>query len=685
MDDDLFPIKYLNIVFKGKEFAGKWEDIFCSSDYEEFNGITYVSSPGFFFEFAKSFKHVELIIGIDKSEPSLKFDPIEGAEFFQKLDPDIQKRVVSGNINIRYAKDKAIHSKLYLLKGSDGQVDRVIIGSANFTQSALRENRQFEELIVYDRSDSPEVCDVYEKRYKEIYRNTIDYIPERIKEKFKAELPLVIDEETGITIVQADADNLIRSDANFIHQSIEEEKKEIDYRVKEIESKEQFFKASTKKTDKGYEFKQPRNGLNKEVRDVIAKRYIDSAEPAAPAHTANEKELFYKDEDHILIVKDHDNSTTPFSQQLDKEKLTQGIDTLNRIIDAYARFVKGSNEEKIKNKKRVFEIILYAFVSPFIWKLREEYAEIKKSKEAKADIPVFLIISGASKTGKTSLLNMINDLLGDYKKVDDYPKDNGARIKRRLHFEDLYPVLVDEVPKDFFGRKGSINTGRGQEFIIHVSNTLGDLKERKYPAVILTTNEDVDSIAERLLRRVYNIKLERQFDSEEKAIAEDHKSGIKTKLNDDLFKDFSWRMIQKIKNEPINFEFGSNDFLQYGRDIFKDWFKEIGRHTYDWYNEDKVDGYYERGSDRWRDLYDNKKQHFTINNKDEILLDNNAVFKQPGQIKQYTEYLISGILKDNSGLMLRLDKKEFFKFIGIRDENGLLKRLWSKLRSAEVE
>ena len=683
MEDNLFPIKYLNIVYKGKEFSGKWEDIFCSSDYEEFSGITYVSSPGFFFEFAKNFKRVELIIGIDKGGPALKFDPIEGAVFFQKLDIEIKKRVTSGNINIRYAKDKAIHSKLYLLKGPDGRVGRVIIGSANFTQSALHENRQFEELIVYDRSDSSEVCDVYEKRYKEIYRNTIDYIPEKIKEKFRMGLPIIIDEETGINIVQEDTGNLLHSDADFIHQSIEEEKKEIDYKVKEVENKVQLFKALSKKTDQGYEFKQPRSGLNKEVRDIIVKRYIDSTEPVTPAHTTNEKELFYKDEDHVLIVKDRDGSAMPVSKALDKEKLIQEIAKLNKVIDAYARFVKGSNEEKVKNKKRVFEIILYAFMSPFIWKMREEYSEIRKGKEVKADIPIFLIISGASRTGKTSLLHIINMLLGNYKEVDDYPKDNGFKIKKRLNYEDLYPVLIDEVPKDFFSRKGSVNTGRGQEFIIHVSNTLGDSKERKYPAVIMTTNEDVDSIAERLLRRVYNIKLETQFGTDKKAEAENHKSKIINELNDDLFKDFSWKMIQKIRNEPINFEFRNNDFLYYGRNIFKEWFTEIGQHPYDWYNEDKVDGYYERGSNRWRDLYKSKKQYFAVNDNNEILLDNNAVFKQPVQIKQYTEYLVSGVLKDNSGLMLRLDKKEFFKFIGVREGDGLLKRIWDKLINAK--
>lgn len=684
MEDDLFPIKYLNIVYKGKEFSGKWEDIFCSPEYKEFDGITYVSSPGFFFEFAKYFQRVELIIGIDKSEPSLQFDPIEGAELFQKLDPEIQKRVASGNIDIRYAKDKAIHSKLYLLKGSDGKVGRVIIGSANFTQSALRENRQFEELIVYDRSDSPKECDAYEKRYKEIYRNTIDYIPERIKEKFRMGLPIVIDEETGINIVQDDAGNLLRSDADFIHQSIEDEKKEIDYKVKEVENKEQLFKALSKKTDQGYEFKQPRNGLNKEVRDVIVKRYIDSAEPVSPAHTTIEKELFYTDEDHVLIVKDHDGSTTPLPKALDKEELIQDIAKLNKVIDAYARFVKGSNEEKIKNKKRVFEIILYAFMSPFIWKLREDYSEIRKGKEVKADIPIFLIISGASKTGKTSLLDTINILLGSYKEFENYSKKTGYTIKGRFHFEDLYPILVDEVPKDFFSKKGSLNTGRGQEFIIQEGNTLGNLKGQKYPAVIMTTNEDVDSIAERLLRRVYNIKLEKQFDSDKKADAEDHKSEIKNELHDDLFKDFSWRMIQKIKNGSINFKLESNDFLQYGRDIFQEWFNEIGQQPYDWYNENRVDSYYEQGSKRWHDLFLIERKHFIVKG-DVILLNNDKAFAQRSDVDPYINYLASGILKDNNKKILSLDKKEFFKFIGVSEGDGLLKRVWSKLKSARVE
>lgn len=687
MDDDLFSaaIKYLNIIYKGKRFTGKWEDIFCSPDYAEFDGITYVSSPGFFFKFVKDFKQVELIIGIDKGEPSAKFDPIEGAEFFKSLDKDVQERVANGNINIRYAKDKIIHSKLYLLRDSKSQVARVIIGSANFTQSALYGKNQFEELIVYDRSDNPDICDVYEERYKEIYQNTIDYIPQRIKEKFKMGLPIIIDEETAINIVQEDAVNLKASDADFIQSSIEEEGKEIEYRVKEVENKRQFFKVLTKKTDNKYEFKPIRNGLNKEIKDVIVKRYVNTKHVTSDHAELNEKNLFYNEDEHSLIVQNKDGSTTPVSQQLDKERLTQGINKLDKIIGAYAQFVQGNDEEKIKNKKRIFEIILYAFISPFIWKLRKEYAEIKKGKEAKADVSVFLIISGASKTGKTSLLNMINILLGNYREIENYSSDIGYKIKNRLHFEDLYPVLVDEVPKKYFSKGGSIDKGRGSEFIIQTGNTLGDLDsgKQKYPAVIITTNEDVDNIQERLLRRMYNIKLERQFDNDKKAAAENYKNDIIDELNNDLFKDFSWRMLQKIKEGAIDFKLEGNDFLRCGRGIFKDWFNEIGKQPFDWYNENRLDGYYERGSKKWSDLYFLHKEEFKERDNHTILLNTDKVFLHRSDLKPYIEYLASGILKDGNEKAPLLDKKEFFKFIGLSNtgnRDGAFKKLWGKLK-----
>ncbi len=463
--------------------------------------------------------------------------------------------------------------------------------------------------------------------------------------------------------IQAYADHLIGSDANDVFHAIEEEEQrhEIEYRVKEKD----VFRLFTKKSDTGYAFKKINDRQINKIKDVIATRYRDTPRVAPVVQPTYEKGLFYQDEDSVLIEKDHDGTASPFPLHLSNEQLIQRIEVLDRVINAYDVFIKGNREEKLENKQKVFEIILYAFMSPFIWKLRDNYLEIKKPI---VDIPLFLIISGASRTGKTSLVTMINILLGKFKDITDYSKNNGI-IKDRLNFEDLYPVLVDEVARDFFSQRGTVNTGRGEEFIVQMCNSLGNTEKRKYPAVIVTTN--IDNVEERLLRRVYDIKLSGQFDTDtgKRAEAEHYKNTLRTELNGDLFRDFSHRLIQNIKSGFSSSDFENDDFLLPGRRIFKKWFDEIGQEPYDWYNEKREVDYYKRGSKRWKDLYDYHYKYFQ-KQKDRLLL-SNSVFKSKKEIDQYINYLPSGILKDSSGVITSLDKKEFFNFIG--EKEGFLR------------
>nr|WP_295974228.1 phospholipase D family protein [uncultured Bacillus sp.] len=100
-------------------------------------------------------------------------------ELFQSLPEDIQELLKQERYQIRYSKKyNPIHSKLYLM---DGLKDtRVMVGSANFTDTAFSQRKQFEELLVFDNSP---LFDIYSQRFQDIYRHTVDYIPEKIKQK----------------------------------------------------------------------------------------------------------------------------------------------------------------------------------------------------------------------------------------------------------------------------------------------------------------------------------------------------------------------------------------------------------------------------------------------------------------------------------------------------------------------
>lgn len=69
-----------------------------------------------------------------------------------------------------------------MLDGKDDK--RVIIGSANFTEQAFSQRKQYEELLVFDNSP---ILDIYHQRFHDIYDETVDFVPEKFKQNFLGE------------------------------------------------------------------------------------------------------------------------------------------------------------------------------------------------------------------------------------------------------------------------------------------------------------------------------------------------------------------------------------------------------------------------------------------------------------------------------------------------------------------
>jgi hypothetical protein len=675
MDGDLFStdIKYLNITHNNEKSDKKWEDFFFSEDYEEFNCVTYVSSPKFFFEFTKRFKRIELIIGIDASEIPIQFMPEYLISFLNEPEIEIRKKIKNEDIKIMYANlGSVIHSKIYLLKDKNGNISRVIIGSANFTERALKGKNQFEELLVYDRSYNSVICDLYAERYKEIFKNTTNILPKELKETYKKELFIKNEDylsfmlKESIEKAETIGNNETINDVIYNQKQVEER---VTYKLKEeIETNNNIIRAITKKTNDGTKFIRSKD-IDKKVKELSIRIFKDKNQTSSNSANKNdEKQLFYNNDEHTIFIKNN-LTTEQFPSRLnDKSKLSFYLNQIDRFINIYSSYTAGKDEkEKIKDKKRIFEVILYSFMSPYIWKIREE---TKKTNELLIhDIPVFLIIAGQSRTGKSRLLSFINKLLGAYKEVEIY---DPREIRDRLYTEYVYPILIDEIKREYFYKSGS--GSKGNEFIKMVTNSLGK-DGAKYPVLIGATNTDFSG-EEALTRRIYYILVNKQFEESKRRDAESVYNNIIKELNDELFKDFLHRMTDKIENDDIlNFDSSPIDFLWAGREIFKEYFKETNQPLPDWYNDKRIDDYYEQGKDRWRRLYRSKKEQFVIQG-DTIILEAD-IFKGKKGISEYIDYLPSGIIKDKTTLDMVLYKDKFFKFIESGIENnytGVIKR-----------
>lgn len=183
---------FLHVIKDGKPITLDVAQLFDCSVYDTAHIVTFVSSPHFMFDTLKDYQNVTLILGIGDGNVSEKFsnqmdvliatsDLEKRKRFFDELPDESKDKIIDQSFNMMYSlTGNPIHSKIYLLSHSKTDETRVMIGSANFTQTAFSNTKQYEELIIFDNS---ELFHQYTNRFMEIKEKSVDYIPKKFKVK----------------------------------------------------------------------------------------------------------------------------------------------------------------------------------------------------------------------------------------------------------------------------------------------------------------------------------------------------------------------------------------------------------------------------------------------------------------------------------------------------------------------
>ena len=354
--------EFLNIIKDGQKVKLAVPQIFDSTNFEELYAVTFVSSPAFFFKTTKDFKNVRLILGIEDNEKLEAFgnclkkfiDPEDQINFWMSLDEKTRENIRKGNITIRFPRPNyPIHSKFYLLKGLNK--NRVIVGSANFTKIAFQNNKQFEELLIYDNSP---LFDLYLERFQELESITIDYIPDSFK-KSKPEVSILLNDPEILKNITLD--NLTKMVSVAIP---EEQMEEIKKRRSIIESEQRkedvFCKVievvSRKQKKSGnYSLSVPTNSKAKianSIKVIVTKTRKGSLE------YDNRMELYYNDSNNQLVYQNEQESKllVPFSKQATIESIRRNLMAVNCFAESYKKYTQ---QKDCSACTRIFEIILY--------------------------------------------------------------------------------------------------------------------------------------------------------------------------------------------------------------------------------------------------------------------------------------------------------------------------------------
>ncbi|QYR24343.1 phospholipase D family protein [Paenibacillus sp. sptzw28] len=659
-------INFLHVVKELQPIHMSIDELFNPSIYEELLAVTYVASPKFFFNTTKKFKKISLVLGIEDGDVAGPFasgletflDVERRINFIKSLPQSVQESLCSNQYQVRYAKQGySIHSKFYLLKGH--KTNRVIVGSANFTENAFQSKKQFEEIMVFD--DSP-LFDVYLERYQQILEQTSDYIPETIKSKITKEQVWIADPEMMKDIL---LDEVIRN--KVIIQFSEEEMEAIKLLPDKIavEKEEaikykQIVEVVTKKDTKTGTYKLlPVAELKQKavsIKTIISKTHKKSEE------LDNRFRLIYNDATHLLYRENpqqvseetpDNQELVPFSKPIEsQEKLIKNLELINKFVEAYELFTARDDQ---RNQSRICEIILYSFMATYIWKMREHYATEEGRESVRRHFPPFLIIAGRSMSGKTTALEFIGMLMGNMKPYMPYEQVKDSNIIwDYFHSSNVNPILIDEIDPKFFT---STAAKKGERLIKFISNE----RRGHHPALIGTTNATGFDVNSQTAMRIYYLQIDNTFQKALMSNSSKYLSEIMANTDATLFQDFSFRMAQWLKDGKEFYT--SDDFLYVAREIFKGYYLECGLDIPPWFPNKKFNDYDERGKFIWRELFRSHRQYFDVREDNSIFINIDEFGNQTNKDKlNKINFLPPECIIEDSPVLV-INKELFFNFI----------------------
>ena len=580
--------RYLHVVKDGVVKDINLEELFDATKFTRIRAVSFVASPKFFFKMTEGFEEIQLVLGIEDGQVAGSF--ISGLQallaiderinLFQSLPEDIQESIKSDRYQVRYSKkNDPIHSKVYLL---DGKADtRVMIGSANFTEQAFSQRKQYEELLVYDNSP---LFEIYHQRFNDIYAETVDYVPEKFKHNFIGEPVNIADPDQlfDVLMEEVKSGKIITEFTEAQIEELNQATTQADSKAEQLESVKQLVEVITKKDrktgnhiilpvaqldKKNITIKSKLSRLNKHTEEVDTRGFIE-----------------YNESNHLLYKRADEDNMFQFSKRASTEELKKQLKLIHEFIDAYKTYTVQSSTD---TQTRIFEAILYAFMSAHIWKIRDHYVLEEGRESVRRNIPLFLVLAGRTSSGKTSALEFINLLTGNTKPYLSYEQLSKKNMIVDLFYtSNVSPILVDEVDSKFFT---STAADKGERLIKDVTNNL----DGKHPVFICTTNTTNFDATAQVISRIYYLQIDNTFDKQKQGESSKFLGNIMSEVNSVLYQDFTVRLADRIKHDDLFYTV--EDYLAIAREIFKEYHVECNLELADWFSEQRFDYYNKRG------------------------------------------------------------------------------------------
>ena len=440
-----------------------WQELF--SGFNELHAITFSSGVGFIGKLIEMFDRAEIIFGC---EQVMSYNLQEIMAFQTNLIDKIRsgkmkealiERINAGALKMYVAYKKLSHEKIYLLSSDDGR-KRVIMGSANMSYNAFR-GLQRENISFID---GEEAYDWYMEIYESLRQDSTDEI-------------------TAKALLVADGgDNL---DELPISQTVKT-KKVLEIVPNEHQSEEIEFALETSKLSARLKPSCPQP--DKKGKILISPTKITAVKSRVKEEADREKEVRKEYPQLVVDVEKCEASLNDEKLDLkpDDSEVRRDAELFLQYMDGYKIF----HGDYRSMQKRYFEFANWFFCSPFMGVMRDAATRFNQNK---GPYPVFGIVYGQSKAGKTSFLETLEKMMiGQKPKISasDFTRTTIDGLRERTKG---VPIIVDDMVQSRFNTH-AVETIKNDDYGIMDRNI-------HYPAVVISANEDVKAVGQEIIRR----------------------------------------------------------------------------------------------------------------------------------------------------------------------------------------